>query len=238
VTTVEEQIGLMAGRYGRQFKLVYKNWWTARWEGAVVGLDRSYRVAITYYRWRDLDHFQIRNRRIEVVVLEPPVCRRTEEPDEPIPHIYGTVNGEQPVLCLYDPAANDWDRDDSIADAIVPWVAEWLMFYELWHATGKWTGPGRHPGEPVTREARRLEKPCLESTSDAPLGHSPRGEFRYLGPLTASFESSQSTAAASEASCPPGSLRASKNGIWTTETSPTALTLLLEPLPEAFSLSD
>ncbi|MDY0295864.1 MAG: hypothetical protein RB296_00975 [Acidobacteriota bacterium] len=33
-----------------------------------------------------------------------------------------------------------------IAKTIVPWASEWLIFYELWLATGEWLGGGIHAG--------------------------------------------------------------------------------------------
>jgi hypothetical protein len=33
----------------------------------------------------------------------------------------------------------------SIADTIVPWTSEWLMYYEIWLATSDWYGGGVWP---------------------------------------------------------------------------------------------
>ena len=33
----------------------------------------------------------------------------------------------------------------SIADTIVPWTAEWLVYYEIWLMTGEWYGGGDWP---------------------------------------------------------------------------------------------
>lgn len=33
-------------------------------------------------------------------------------------------------------------RKDLISDTIIPWVADWLLYYELWLATGEWLGGG------------------------------------------------------------------------------------------------
>jgi hypothetical protein len=45
-------------------------------------------------------------------------------------------------LCLYYPG--QWRPDLLLSTTIVPWTAEWLMHYELWLATGHWTGGGHH----------------------------------------------------------------------------------------------
>jgi hypothetical protein len=31
-----------------------------------------------------------------------------------------------------------------LAYTVVPWISEWLLYYELWLFTGEWTGGG-HP---------------------------------------------------------------------------------------------
>lgn len=58
-------------------------------------------------------------------------------------------------LCLYCPRDRSWHPGLYIADIIVPWIAEWLLFYELWLETGRWVGAeAEHEGpkeEPVTR---------------------------------------------------------------------------------------
>jgi hypothetical protein len=32
-----------------------------------------------------------------------------------------------------------------IADSTVPWSVEWLIYYEIWKATGDWHGGGELP---------------------------------------------------------------------------------------------
>ena len=34
---------------------------------------------------------------------------------------------------------------DLIADTTIPWAAEWLHYYELWHMTGEWLAQGVGP---------------------------------------------------------------------------------------------
>jgi hypothetical protein len=55
-----------------------------------------------------------------------------------LPHVYPDSS-----LCLS--VLGDWEPWMYVADYIVPWVSEWLLFYELWHATGFWYGGGTHP---------------------------------------------------------------------------------------------
>lgn len=43
-------------------------------------------------------------------------------------------------LCLYYPPDLKWRNHLKIADYIVPWVVEWIVFYEIFQMTGKWLG--------------------------------------------------------------------------------------------------
>jgi len=44
-------------------------------------------------------------------------------------------------LCLYFPEDDQWKISDDVHKKIIPWVAEWLVFYELYLLTGRWLGP-------------------------------------------------------------------------------------------------
>ena len=50
-------------------------------------------------------------------------------------HIYREGN-----LCLFYPEETPWTHTLHISDTIVPWTAEWLVYYELFKITGKWLG--------------------------------------------------------------------------------------------------
>ncbi len=77
-----------------------------------------YRVQITYL-----------SRGMPIVrVLQPQIWEKA-------PHTYGDGS-----LCLYY-SDGSWSNSKMIAETIVPWTAEWLLFYEYWQATGKWLGP-------------------------------------------------------------------------------------------------
>jgi len=45
------------------------------------------------------------------------------------------------TLCLYWPQEQPWNDSMSLHDTIVPWVAEWLVYYEYYQETGRWVGP-------------------------------------------------------------------------------------------------
>ena len=97
--------------------------WTC--ELAPTALSRMYLVRI---RYRLGEH-------PKVTVLRPTLRTRLEEG---LPHVY---TGD--LLCLYEDV--DWTPAMSLAHTTVPWAAEWLMYYEIWLATGTWEGGGQWP---------------------------------------------------------------------------------------------
>lgn len=70
-----------------------------------------------------------------VGVLEPPL--RPRRARERIPHTFGP---DEP--CLYVPGTRQWDASMLLATTIIPWLNEWLWFYESWRVTGCWQGGG------------------------------------------------------------------------------------------------
>lgn len=60
-------------------------------------------------------------------------------------------------LCLFDPREKTWTRDTLISETIIPWINEWIVFYELYLITGKWLGPeAKHdaPERPMENSRR------------------------------------------------------------------------------------
>ena len=47
------------------------------------------------------------------------------------------------TLCLH--LHEQWNQTFFMADKIMPWILEWLVFYEGWLLTGEWLGGGEHP---------------------------------------------------------------------------------------------
>ena len=74
-------------------------------------------------------------RRPAVRVLKPAL--QLQSGATSLPHVY---TGDE--LCLNLPG--EWNSSMSIGHTILPWASEWLFHYEMWLATGKWTGGGRH----------------------------------------------------------------------------------------------
>lgn len=52
-----------------------------------------------------------------------------------LPHVYDTGQ-----LCLS--GRGQWQPNMYLAETFLPWACEWLVFYELWLATGLWYGDG------------------------------------------------------------------------------------------------
>lgn len=67
-----------------------------------------------------------------------------------LPHVY-SMN----TLCLFV-GNREWNESRPVA-GLIPWVSEWLLYYELWLATGgEWLGGGVHPlPRPVSRRTQR-----------------------------------------------------------------------------------
>jgi len=86
----------------------------------------TYRVEIRY-SGRD---------RPDVRVLEPRIRFN------PALHMY-----QDDTLCLYDWRENPWQTKWHLHETIIPWAAEWLVYYELWLLTGKWQGKSAAHGQ-------------------------------------------------------------------------------------------
>jgi hypothetical protein len=61
------------------------------------------------------------------------------------------------TLCLYQPNDDPWKTSDDIHEKIIPWVAEWLVFYELFLMCGKWLGPEAEHGSDGKKQQTRTK---------------------------------------------------------------------------------
>ncbi|MDR3404777.1 MAG: hypothetical protein P4L99_19895 [Chthoniobacter sp.] len=69
---------------------------------------------------------------------------RILRPDIPVDqkvHIHSSGN-----LRLFDWREQKWQKGWHLHETIIPWTAEWLMFYELYLLTGKWLGKSAEHG--------------------------------------------------------------------------------------------
>lgn len=128
----EEQIAAMRIDWPH-FRVRKVNRFTSVWTGDVKPQFFSYRLEIRY----EIDDFP------EVRVLSPELIQMPDNPDGPLPHVYGPLS--DPTLCLFDPAADEWDGSKLVSRTTLPWAIDWITFYEFWLMTGVWSGGGRHP---------------------------------------------------------------------------------------------
>lgn len=132
--SVSKRIGI-----GEQIAWINQRWrptWSAmRRDAALIAVGivrpdeiaREYRIQLTYGGGVP-----------SVRVLDPVLQRRHD--GKPIPHTYP---GDR--LCLYHPQYGEWTAAMLLADTVIPWVSEWLYWYEIWLVTGDWLGGGEHP---------------------------------------------------------------------------------------------
>jgi hypothetical protein len=99
------------------------------WIGSVTPttMSETYEVRISY---------KIPDRP-EVTVLSPEL--KLASGYNHLPH---TFPPDWKRLCLY--MAEDWNPQNPV-NWIVPWIAVWLYFYEIWRLTGTWLGEGHEP---------------------------------------------------------------------------------------------
>jgi hypothetical protein len=79
---------------------------------------------------------------IQVAGYSPKVyIKRPKIEYDPKIHMY-----EAGHLCLYYPQDFNWKPNSSIANYTIPWVNEWIIYYELFKISGKWEGPAAPHG--------------------------------------------------------------------------------------------
>lgn len=83
----------------------------------------------------------------QVYILSPEI-----KPNNEI-HIYSEGS-----LCLFYPSELKWKDTTSIAENTIPWIFEWILFYELYLLTGVWEGEyvPHHNVKAITRAAKEL----------------------------------------------------------------------------------
>ena len=68
--------------------------------------------------------------------------------DKSLPHVF---SGNE--LCLFRYKYFEWDSSMIIAKTIVAWASLWLLYSEIWLATGQWCGSNQeHPGADTLKE--------------------------------------------------------------------------------------
>jgi hypothetical protein len=70
--------------------------------------------------------------------------QKLDDPD--FPHKFEiNIEKKKARLCLY--RHQEFSSYKYLSKTIIPWIIEWLYFYEVWLATGEWCGGGDHPKE-------------------------------------------------------------------------------------------
>ena len=116
------------------------------WEGHLTPIFQKYKIRITYIAYPYFDAFRLGNPRECIIVLDPPIGADPRGTGERAQHTYWWDRDPAfPRLCVHDPVADDWDPDKYIADTLIPFTIDWLLWHEDWVATGLWRGRGRHP---------------------------------------------------------------------------------------------
>lgn len=169
-------------------KLVHNFGWLIIWEGTLRSFAAEYRVRIFWHRFWTED-WLTRINEPQIYMIDPPMQDR---PDKIVPHAYPGNRTRR--MCVYDPdSETDWDWSQSIADTIIPYAIQWLGTYELWHVTGNWNAPGRHP----TGGQSCSKKPERQNDSQGPLARSMAAANDKIGRLIGTSVSSPLMAAAS-----------------------------------------
>lgn len=125
------------------------------WLGELVGIERSYVVSVEYGLPREAETDPLFRMFPLVRVMSPRLMPQWDAAEEaPLPHVYfQEPDIRYSPLCLFDPAVGEWDHSKSIAMTTIPWAADWLACYEIWLATGRWRGGGRHAADPMEKTA-------------------------------------------------------------------------------------
>lgn len=126
------QQGLLIREKFKSVKIKFnKAYLTVKMELKPSGFSPIYPITIEYHKKENIKVWVGNLKRLD---------------DPKFPHNYGKNEEKKSALvCLYHPKKGEWNTNESIAETIVPWISEWLFYYELWLATGKWLGGGEHP---------------------------------------------------------------------------------------------
>jgi len=96
-------------------------------------ISASYSIVVEFRRYRAPRAW----------VKTPILTVRSE--GEAIPHVDPDARvpgGYRP--CLGVPNSGEYTTNETAHCQLIPWLAEWLFHYEMWHMTGVWSGGGKH----------------------------------------------------------------------------------------------
>ena len=125
VLTNGQQVGRMSAAFPRFAVRMSRN--LVEWRGEITpfGCSKTYLISITFSL----------QRRVKVRVVEPVL---QSLPGKKIPHRFRDGS-----LCLNLP--EEWNSSMPVAEILIPWISDWIYYYEIWLATGDWIGGGHEP---------------------------------------------------------------------------------------------
>lgn len=195
---LREQIWDMRRKFP-DFKLVIHLPWLVCWEGTLRPLSgQKYKVRVRCQRPYRAENFKVWTPHTPMVeIIDPKLdLTNTHEGHDPLLHLYRDDHDDSRLhLCLDNPEDPGWIPGMSVADAIIPWASQWLMFYEFWQATGKWTGGGRDHRIVTREEACQAPSNNNQTLNDDLQGRCVNGVYQGLGPEHENFAFSALTAA-------------------------------------------
>lgn len=116
------------------------------WTGAVTPspLSATYTLHL-HYKFKE---------GAKVYVINPKPLKLADGKTK-LPHVYSTPEQR---LCLYYPAGNEWNTSMFYVKTLIPWACEWLYHYELWVATGTWSGGGIEHETEAEKQANKQKE--------------------------------------------------------------------------------
>jgi len=168
------------------------------WTGPLATRMKAYDVQIRYIKPHKLTIGRILPA-LAVTVITP---LKLHPDSAQLPHIYQNKNAPNGgEICLYYPAdEGGWDFTQLIARKIVPWLSEWLLFYEGWLVTGEWFADGV---EPYDLEHQKWVQDNKQRPSEDPTVPFRHAADLYIGKEKGTFGSLPLMAAASKGSSRP-----------------------------------
>lgn len=107
---------------------------TLYWYGRIcpTPLSRTYSVKIIFSYYQPIE-----------VLIYGDELQKLDSID--FPHKYH-IDLEKKIIkiCLYR-YNYEFSKYKFISNTIIPWIVEWLYYYEIWLSTNEWLGGGEHP---------------------------------------------------------------------------------------------
>lgn len=121
-----QQLSMLRGKYKEgTFRSLSNSSWEWLYSLQPREMSPSYKIKIVYKKYF-----------FKVFVLDK---LRLADNQNKLPHVY---DNEKQQICLYY-SSREWNASKSIT-IVVPWISEWLYFYEIWLITGEWCVGGIH----------------------------------------------------------------------------------------------